>query len=307
LPEKLLHSLEERGYQGQVTSIRRLDDLQREIESRHKGGHLDEAFYKEWLTNFKFAPPDDLPEARSLWIVAARDPQIRFTFTWQTKRVQFLVPPTYLHWERTNQKVEYAVTAVLKPEGYGLCKAVVPRKLLAVRSGLAKYGKNNITYIDGLGSFHRLVAFFSNFPCDHDDWQKSRMMERCQTCSACIQACPSGAITQERFLLHAEKCIVFHNEQPDDVPFPKWLDPSWHNCLVGCLHCQRVCPESKDCLGWLEEGAEFSEEETGLLLEGTPLDELPPETAKKLEQWDLVELLDVLPRNLRALLEKTEL
>jgi epoxyqueuosine reductase len=305
LIEKLLSSLKERGYQGGVTSIGRLDDLQREIESRRGEGHLDEAFYKEWLTDFSFAPPDDLPRARSLLIVAARDPQIRFTFSWHKKREQFLVPPTYLHWRRINKKVQGALTEILKPEGYGVVRAAVPRKLLAVRSGLAKYGKNNITYVDGMGSFHRLVALFSDLPCPDDDWQESRMMERCQTCSACIHACPSGAITPERFLLRAEKCIVFHNEGDD--PFPTWLDPSWHNCLVGCLHCQRVCPEDKDFLGWIEEGAEFSEEETGLLLEGTPLDELPPETARKLEQSDLAGLLDVLPRNLRALLEKTEL
>lgn len=300
-----MRSLEERGYQGQVTSIDHLGDLQKEIESRHREGHLDETFYNESLTHFTFAPPDDMSVARSVFVVATRDPQMRFTFTWHKKRAQFLVPPTYLHWRRTDKKVEAALTEILKPKGYGVVPAAVPKKLLAVRSGLAEYGKNNITYVDGLGSFHRLVAFFSDLPCTGDDWLEARMMERCQTCSACIHACPSGAITTERFLLRAERCIVFHNEGDD--PFPAWLDPSWHNCLVGCLHCQRVCPEDKDFLGWIEEGAEFSEEETRLLLEGTPLEGLPPETAKKLKQSDLVELLEVLPRNLRVLLEKTEL
>jgi epoxyqueuosine reductase len=305
LIEKLLGSLQERGYQGGVTSIGSLDDLQREIESRREEGQLDETFYKESLTHFTFAPPDDLPGARSILIVAARDPQTRFTFTWHKKRAQFLVPPTYLHWRKTDKKVEAALTEILKPEGYGVVQAAVPKKLLAVRSGLAKYGKNNITYVDGMGSFHRLAAFFSDIPCAYDDWQEARMMERCQTCSACIHACPSGAITPERFLLRAEKCIVFHNEGDD--PFPTWLDPSWHNCLVGCLHCQRACPEDRDFLGWIEEGAEFSEEETGLLLESNSQGALPPETVEKLEQWDLAGLLEVLPRNLRILLEKTEL
>lgn len=307
MQKKLLSSLKERGYQGRVTSIGRLDDLQKEIESQHGEGRLDEAFYKECLTNFTFAPPDDLPGARSLLIVAARDPQTRFTFAWHKNRVQFLVPPTYLHWKRTDKQIEDALKEILKPESYGVVQAVVPKKLLAVRSGLAKYGKNNITYVDGMGSFHRLVAFLSDFPCAHDDWQESRMMEPCQTCSACISACPSDAITSERFLLRAEKCIVFHNEHPGEVPFPRWLDPSWHNCLVGCLHCQRACPEDRDFLGWIEEGAEFSEDETRLLLDSSSGEGLPAETVAKLERWDLVELLDLLPRNLRVLLEKTEL
>ena len=58
-------------------------------------------------------------------------------------------------------------------------------------------------------------------------------------------------------------------------------------------------------MAWVEEGAEFSAEETALLVEGVPLDELPEALAKKLEQSDLVDLLDVLPRNLKVLLERT--
>jgi hypothetical protein len=53
----------------------------------------------------------------------------------------------------------------------------------------------------------------------------------------------------------------------------------------------------------MEQGAAFSSQETALLLDGVPLDELPSTTARKLERWDLVDLLDVLPRNLAVLLE----
>jgi epoxyqueuosine reductase len=104
-------------------------------------------------------------------------------------------------------------------------------------------------------------------------------------------------------MLHAERCITFHNEKPSDVPFPAWIDPSWHNCLVGCFHCQRVCPQNREFLHWVEEGVEFSQEETALLLQGVALEQLPLAMVKKLEQSDMVELLDVLPRNLSVLLE----
>jgi epoxyqueuosine reductase len=173
---------------------------------------------------------------------------------------------------------------------------------LAARSGLGAYGRNNVCYVEGLGSFHRPVALISDLPCPEDTWQEARMMERCQTCQACIRACPTGAITAERFLLHAERCLTFRNEKPGSVPFPAWVDPAWHNCLVGCMICQRVCPENKEVLGWIEEGAEFSQEETALLLEGVPSDQLPDALTEKLAQWDLVDLLDILPRNLGAFL-----
>lgn len=129
------------------------------------------------------------------------------------------------------------------------------------------------------------------------------MMERCQRCQACARSCPTGAIVPERFMLRAERCITFRNEKPGQVAFPEWMEPSWHNCLVGCMHCQRICPENKDRLSWYEEGAEFSVDETAFLLGGTPQAELPGTLVEKLERWDLLDWLDVLPRNLRALLD----
>ena len=121
------------------------------------------------------------------------------------------------------------------------------------------------------------------------------MMELCESCRACLRHCPSGAITTERFLLRAERCIVFHNEQPGDIPFPAWMEASWHNCLVGCMHCQRICPENRDFLEWIEDGAEFSSEETALLVAGALLDQIPTETVRKLEEYALVDLIDDYP------------
>lgn len=65
-----------------------------------------------------------------------------------------------------------------------------------------------------------------------------------------------------------------------------------------------VCPENRDFLGWIEEKEEFSQEETELLLEGKQLDRLPSSVIRKLERLELIEYLDVLPRNLGALLDR---
>lgn len=299
----LFQRLEGHGYRARAVGIQRLCDLQEEIASRHREGLLDEAFFHQRLAGFAFSPPESLPGARSLIVVAVRQSQIRFTFVWNGRQVPLVVPPTYLHQQETDKQVAETLAETLGTIGYRVTLAALPKKLLAVCSGLAAYGKNNITYIAGMGSFHRLVAFYSDLPCEQDDWQEPKMMERCRKCLACLRSCPTGAIATDRFLLRAERCIVLHNEEPSDVPFPVWLDPSWHNCLVGCLHCQRVCPENKQVMSWIEEGATFSSEETNLLLEGVPLDRLPTPMVEKLEQWDLVDLLDVLPRNLRILLE----
>jgi epoxyqueuosine reductase len=298
----LLCRLGEIGYRGRVVPAERLRDLQEEIEGRRRQGLFDDEFYQERLAGFKFDPPGDLPEARSLIVVAVPQPQIRFTFTWNGEAIPLVVPPTYLHWKETNKQVEDLVAEIVGAQGHRVAQGRLPEKLLVAHSGLGAYGRNNVCYVEGLGSFHSPVALVSDLPCPEDTWQEARMMERCQTCQACLRACPTGAITTERFLLHAERCLTFRNEKPGSMPFPAWVDPAWHNCLVGCMTCQRVCPENKEVLGWVEKGAEFSQEETSLLLEGVPSDQLPDALMKKLAQWDLVNLLDILPRNLGVFL-----
>jgi epoxyqueuosine reductase len=305
--EELFSQLEERGYQGRIVSIQHLGDLQEEIEGRYSQGLFDEEFYQERLTRFAFGPPDSLSEARSMIVVAVPQPQIRVTFTWDGEPVRYIIPPTYFREQETSNRVREFLAGILEPAGYRVAEAVLPKKLLAVRSGLAAYGKNNISYVPGMGSFYGLIVVYSDLPAQEDNWREPQMMESCRNCSACLRHCPVGAITSERFLLRAERCITFHNEKPGDVPFPAWMDPSWHNCLIGCLHCQRVCPQNKEFLRQVEEGVEFSQEETALLLQGVTLDKLPPAMAKKLEQSDMVELLDVLPRNLSVFLKPSSL
>lgn len=161
-----------------------------------------------------------------------------------------------------------------------------------------------------MGNFHHLFAFFTDIPLERDEWREPQMLERCQTCRACLIKCPTGAIGEDRFLLHAERCLVFHNEKTADVPFPAWIDPSWHNSIFGSMICQCYCPEDKKVWDWIETRAEFSREETALLLNGSSrktstslsTSDLPATTIAKLDLLELTDSLDVLPRNLGVLL-----
>jgi epoxyqueuosine reductase len=301
----VLKMLAEDGRLGKIVSTARLDELGEEFDSKRRLGLIDEELYRTYLSGLTFRPPENLPQARSIIVVASPDPQIRFSFAWKDSILQATVPPTYLHGREIDAIIEKTLTQSLRPEGHQVVAAFVPKKLLAVRSGLALYGRNNITYVKGMGSFHRLTAFFSSLPCRRDDWRAPEMLARCERCAACRKACPSGAIAEDRFLLRAERCIVFHNEKPSAVPFPDWMHPSWHNSVVGCMLCQQVCPENREVLDFTREETTFTESETGLLLKGVPAEKLPAETAEKLRSSDLVELLDVLPRNLQALLDRS--
>jgi epoxyqueuosine reductase len=173
-------------------------------------------------------------------------------------------------------------------------------KLLAVRSGLAEYGRNNIGYIPGRGSFFRLMAFFTDLQCSEYTWRLPVMMERCLNCKACLVACPLGTIDEHRFLLHAERCLSFHNEHAGD--FVKNIDRSFHHCLFGCLKCQIVCPENKKTIKWMEERERFSDYETFVILNGIPLEKIPNSTKKKLSKLGLIDDYPLLARNLSVLL-----
>jgi epoxyqueuosine reductase len=315
---ELIERLESEGYRARAVSSQHVDELKDNIEMRLKEGSLKEAVYDMYKRVLIPSPPEDLPAHQSLVVIAVPQPQIRFTFALNGERVPAIVPPTYLHGRATEDKIKTIVDSVLEPAGYGAVTAFLPRKLLAVRGGLAEYGKNNITYVGGMGSFHRISAFYSDMPCEEETWREPAMMPRCETCTICADECPSDAIDPGRFLIRAEMCITFHNEHPNEVPFPEWLDPTWHNCLVGCLICQRACPEDSEVIDWTEDGMEFTEEETRFLLDFEPAGKelwtpegpqapegLPASLAAKLEESDLAGLLEVIPRNLKALLEAT--
>ncbi len=279
MTQTVFSQLAKLGYEASIVSVGHLGDLEREIENRHSTGSFEEKFYQERLNRFVFQPPDNLLDARSVIIVAVPQPQIGVIFTRGGEKVRCVIPPTYVASRETYGELENLLTRILGSENCRVAQALVPEKLLAVHSGLGSYGRNNICYVDGMRSFHQLVAFYTDFSSRGNSWQESKLMKSCEKCSACLRSCPTGAITTKRFLLHAERCISFHNERTGD--FPGWMDPAWHNSVVGCLYCQTVCPENKDFLQWVEEKEEFSQEETDLLLEGKQLDRLPSSVTRK--------------------------
>jgi len=303
IPHAKFEKLLKENCKVSTISTSHLAELQQEIEGRWNRGELDEGFSREYLPRFKFTTPPELTDAQSLIIVAMPRPPTRATFMWKGKAQSFILPPTYTAYDEKRIYIERVVAEEVGKDGYKVATALLPLKLLAVHSGLAEYGRNNIAYVEGMGSFMRLTAVYSDKPCEKDSWQEAQMMKRCETCDLCKEACPTGAISLNRFLLRAEKCLTYHNEKKGDIAFPSWMKPSWHNCIVGCIRCQAACPENKQFLQWVGETAEFDETETRLLLKGVPLEQIPASTLEKLKLLSLTDYFDALPRNLSPLLK----
>lgn len=304
--KELQQHLANAGFKSSIVSIQHLPDLQDDL------GHLLEQeilrgdFYNEIVSryglDYHFEPPTDFPTAQSIIITAAPQPKVSVKFKLSDNVYSVIIPSTYIH--DTDETASNIISRYLRNKGYGIHDAILPEKPLAVHCGLATYGKNNITYIDGLGSFFRLRAFFSDIPCTSDNWQELKMMDRCKTCAACSKRCPTDAITEDRFLIDATRCITYFNEGEDE--FPEWIDPAWHNCLMGCMICQDICPVNKDYTNWIVEGEEFSEEETLMILKGVSIHELPDETVEKLRKLYMLDDDNLLQRNLKVLISKLE-
>lgn len=201
-----------------------------------------------------------------------------------------------------------AMETILLPQlsaaGYHAQAApMLPLKRLAVQSGLAVYGRNNITYVEGFGSRISYQAYFTDIPCTGDAWRPMENAKQCAGCTHCLRQCPTGAIRQERFLIDNSICLSAINEDGGDA-FPDWLDPAVHHTPYDCLRCQMGCPLNRGQETACTDSIAFDEAETGLLLSGE-YDNLPSSLQAKCKALSLLEWADGLPRNLRALLAQT--
>ena len=278
--------------------IEHLTETEAELRQLHASGLFQDEFFEERLTFFRFSPPDDFKNVQSIILVTVPQPILIINFMHKGIEYPVTLPPTYD--QHTDQIIRELLETILNHAGYRLMRARIPEKMVAAHSGLIQYGRNNIGYAQNMGSFHRPVTFFTDMPCDTDHWGFPAMMERCKQCRACIKACPTHAIGEDRFLLHAERCLTFHNEHLATIP--EYVKPSMHHCILGCMICQQVCPENRKLKNNTEVREHFTEKETTDILKGVSYDQLDPVAQKKLDQLSLTEDYSLLARNLGLLL-----
>jgi epoxyqueuosine reductase len=298
LTERVCSKLLARGFNGRILSLKHLDTMVTEIRNQLDMGLLSEEVYREYRLYFLEGAGKVPTEARSIIITAAPQPQLRVGFKSAGRQNHFIIPPTYTY--ETDNIVERLITDTIGPSGYKLFPTRIPLKLAAIRSGLASYGRNNIAYVEGMGSFHRLKAFLSDMPVESEDWHKLTMLKQCNDCIACIKKCPTGAISSDNFVIRQDRCLTFHNERLAE--FPEWISESWHNYLIGCMYCQKICPANRRFKNWEEHSVDFSESETEYILK-SDRKQLKTSTKKKLEIIGLLDDFEVLQRNLKLLIK----
>jgi len=113
------------------------------------------------------------------------------------------------------------------------------RGLVSARAGIGWVGKNTLVIHPRLGSWLLLGEVLTTIELPQDE----PITDHCGTCTRCIEACPTGAIT-EPYKLDARRCISYLTIEhaggiPDEFhePIGEWL--------YGCDICQDVCPHNQ--------------------------------------------------------------
>jgi len=114
--------------------------------------------------------------------------------------------------------------------------APVMDKAWAKRGGLGWIGKNSNLINKGSGSFYFIAELILDLDLEYD----GPAGDYCGTCTACIDACPTQAIT-EPYVVDGSKCISYFTiELKESIPAE--VKGKLGNWVFGCDICQDVCP-----------------------------------------------------------------
>ena len=114
--------------------------------------------------------------------------------------------------------------------------APVMDKVWARKGGLGWIGKHSNLINRKIGSFF----FIGEIICDLELNYDGPIKDYCGTCTACIDACPTDAIT-EPYVVDGSKCISYLTiELKENIPTE--FKDRMENWAFGCDICQDVCP-----------------------------------------------------------------
>ncbi|HLV14344.1 MAG TPA: tRNA epoxyqueuosine(34) reductase QueG [Xanthomarina sp.] len=114
--------------------------------------------------------------------------------------------------------------------------APVLDKAWAAKSGLGWIGKHSNLLTQQVGSFYFIAELIIDLELEYDGITS----DHCGTCTKCIDACPTQAIT-DPFVVDGSKCISYFTiELKENIPTE--FKGQFEDWMFGCDICQDVCP-----------------------------------------------------------------
>ncbi|HUW92305.1 MAG TPA: tRNA epoxyqueuosine(34) reductase QueG [Bacteroidales bacterium] len=123
----------------------------------------------------------------------------------------------------------------------------VTEKAWAIRAGLGWRGRHSLVINKEIGSFFFLGVIVTTAEFLYDN---ASSRDRCGDCNLCIEACPTGAICDDR-TIDARRCIAYLTiEHKGDLP--EEFSGNIEKMIFGCDHCQEVCPWNKKAVHYTD-------------------------------------------------------
>jgi epoxyqueuosine reductase len=115
--------------------------------------------------------------------------------------------------------------------------APVLERAWATRAGLGWIGKNSMLISKRNGSYFFISELITDLVLEYDQPMGGNY---CGDCSRCMDACPTGAIT-DLYVVDANKCISYLTiENKEEMPAE--MKGKYDKWIFGCDICQQVCP-----------------------------------------------------------------
>jgi len=93
------------------------------------------------------------------------------------------------------------------------------------------------------GSFFFISSLLTDIELDNSEYNEEKPKDICGSCTRCLRACPTDAISEDRYL-NSKRCLAYITQSKDLIP-DEFIG-KLKKFTFGCDFCQLACPYNRD-------------------------------------------------------------
>ena len=224
-----------------IAKAEQLDEDARRLEQWLNKGMQGSMHYMENYFDLRIDPRKLVPGARSVITLLLNYFPARQQQTSSPKIAKYAYGNDY-HFvirEKLKELVNLIKLNIGEVNGRGFVdSAPVLEKSWAQKAGLGWVGKNGNLINKGSGSFFFIATLITDLElvCD-----APFAKDYCGTCTKCIDACPTDAISDNK-VVDGSKCISYFTIELKEAMIPENMKGRFNEWIFGCDICQDSCP-----------------------------------------------------------------